>query len=194
MIRGKLLVIAACMSCSAYSLAHAQLKQDEARGEMLYSAHCRECHTAEVHWREKKRASDWSSLKAQVRRWQNNIGLGWDEDDIDSVARYLNSNHYRFPVHTADTVAYGSGGIGQEDRHTTQGTVKDHNLKLVFAERGSGAWHSFRAASKSGRHSRWKASLATAQRPGLKLRIVAYSITPLDVSGDGRGSDRTAGG
>jgi len=76
MIRGKLLVIAACMSCSAYSLAHAQLKQGEARGEMLYSAHCRECHTAEVHWREKKRASDWSSLKAQVRRWQNTVQAG----------------------------------------------------------------------------------------------------------------------
>ena len=61
--------------------------------------------TAEVHWREKKRASDWSSLKAQVRRWEDNIGLGWNEEDIESVARYLNSNSYRFPPHTADAIA-----------------------------------------------------------------------------------------
>jgi hypothetical protein len=42
-------------------------------------------------------------------------------------------------------------------------------------------------------HNHRKATLSTAQRFGLNLRILAYSITSLDVTEDGRDNDRTAG-
>lgn len=70
-------------------------------GELLYSTYCNGCHTTEVHWRAKKLASDWTSLKSQVRRWQDNMSLGWGEDDVAAVARYLNGRYYHFPM--ADT-------------------------------------------------------------------------------------------
>lgn len=76
----------------------AQPTPNNSRGELLYSAHCGSCHTAEVHWREKKLATDWPSLRAQVLRWETNIGMNWTDDDIVAVARYLNEQYYRFPA------------------------------------------------------------------------------------------------
>lgn len=67
------------------------------RGQMLYETHCIACHTAQVHWRDNKLATDWGSLKAQVRRWQASNGQGWNEADIVEVARYLNDTFYRYP-------------------------------------------------------------------------------------------------
>lgn len=68
-----------------------------ARGELLYTTHCVACHTREVHWRARRVARDWSSLTAETQRWQRNLGLGWSDDDVDEVARYLNTTIYRFP-------------------------------------------------------------------------------------------------
>lgn len=73
------------------------------RGQLLYSTHCIACHTAQVHWREKRSASDWPSLKEQVRRWQAAAQLGWTDTDIVAVARYLNETVYRLPQ-TGDVV------------------------------------------------------------------------------------------
>lgn len=66
------------------------------RGELLYSTHCLACHTSQLHWRDKKSATDWASLKAQVRRWQGVNSLGWSEPDITDVTRYLNQTIYGF--------------------------------------------------------------------------------------------------
>jgi hypothetical protein len=67
------------------------------RGELLYSTYCAACHGAQMHWRDKKVATSWPTLLAQVRRWQMNVGVAWTEDDVVSVARYLNARFYRFP-------------------------------------------------------------------------------------------------
>lgn len=67
------------------------------RGELLYSTHCIECHTTEMHWRAQRQARDWDTLKAQVRRWQAVVSLRWSEADINDVARYLNDTIYQFP-------------------------------------------------------------------------------------------------
>ena len=80
------------------SAAAAQPVRDTTRGELLYSTHCISCHTAQVHWRERKVATDWTTLEAQVRRWQDNTGLGWSNADVREVARYLNTLHYRYPA------------------------------------------------------------------------------------------------
>lgn len=76
----------------------AEPARDASRGELLYSTHCIACHTAQVHWRNKKLATDWTTLQAQVRRWQGNTSLGWGEADIAEVARYLNALYYHYPA------------------------------------------------------------------------------------------------
>jgi mono/diheme cytochrome c family protein len=85
--------------------AHAQTTSLPSRGELLYTTHCIACHSSEMHWRSKRRAHDWDSLKAQVRLWQGNSGLRWDEVDIAEVAGYLNETVYRYPR------TPGSGGL-----------------------------------------------------------------------------------
>ena len=68
------------------------------RGELLYSTYCIGCHTTQMHWREKKLATDWRSLRYQVRRWQENVAPGLAEEDSTAIVRYLNNLYYHFPV------------------------------------------------------------------------------------------------
>jgi mono/diheme cytochrome c family protein len=88
--------------------AGAQPEKPVTRGELLYTTHCVACHTTQMHWRDQRRATDWNSLKAQVRRWQATAQLGWSESDIAEVARHLNDTIYRFPQ-TGDRVSWGPG-------------------------------------------------------------------------------------
>lgn len=81
---------------SAGAASQSQPSLAPARGELLYQSHCVTCHTTEMHWRNNKQAVDWNSLKVQVRRWQGNAGLMWDEADIVEVSRYLNDTIYRY--------------------------------------------------------------------------------------------------
>jgi mono/diheme cytochrome c family protein len=85
-----------CALASA-GAAIAQVVPPPTRGQLLYSTHCIECHTTQMHWRTLKQARDWDSLKAQVRRWQATANLGWTETDITDVARHLNETIYQFP-------------------------------------------------------------------------------------------------
>jgi len=78
--------------------ADTQLIHNVTRGELLYSTHCIACHSTKIHWRENKLASDWSSLQSEVQRWQGIARLGWDNEDIENVARYLNATYYRYPM------------------------------------------------------------------------------------------------
>ncbi len=73
------------------------LAQAQSRGELLYTTHCIACHSEQMHWREKKLANDWPSLRVQVKRWQGVAQLQWTDDDIEGVARYLNERFYGFP-------------------------------------------------------------------------------------------------
>ena len=69
-----------------------------ARGQLLYEAHCIECHNSQVHWRSAAAAHDWNSLHAQVNHWQGTANLGWSEDDVTEVTRYLNETIYKFAM------------------------------------------------------------------------------------------------
>ena len=68
------------------------------RGKLLYSTYCIGCHTTQMHWREKKLATNWGSLRYQVRHWQENVAPGLAEEDITAIARYLNDLYYHFPT------------------------------------------------------------------------------------------------
>ena len=76
--------------------ANAQTMGNPGRGELLYSTHCIACHNARVHWREGKLATDWNSLQSQVRRWQKVQALGWSNEDVVEVARYLDTFYYLY--------------------------------------------------------------------------------------------------
>jgi len=97
------LVLAGLAACLAGGQAVAQTTPEPGRGQLLYATHCIACHTEQVHWRDRKAASDWPRLKQEVRRWQAAARLGWTEVDIVAVARYLNETIYHLPQ-TADIV------------------------------------------------------------------------------------------
>ena len=91
-------LLLACLVAGALHAASAQPVVPSARGELLYSTHCIGCHSREIHWRQKKLATDWASLNAEIKRWAGNASLGWSDEEIVDVARYLNAVHYRFAV------------------------------------------------------------------------------------------------
>lgn len=88
-----LLVLAMATSAGAY----AQTAPPPSRGQLLYDTHCVACHTQQVHWRENRAVRNWNDLLVQVTRWQGVASLGWNQGDINQVARYLNTTIYRFP-------------------------------------------------------------------------------------------------
>ena len=91
-------VAAAAAFGFAVVLAQAPSGAADARGELLYATHCVACHSVQIHWRAQKRVADWASLRAEVRRWATNVGLGWSDDEVTDVARYLNATVYRLPA------------------------------------------------------------------------------------------------
>ena len=91
-------VLAVLFGSLSFAAAAAEPEGAGARAQLLYETHCASCHTAKVHWRNDKLASDWNSLKAQVNRWQDISGLKWSEQDITDVAFYLNILHYNYSV------------------------------------------------------------------------------------------------
>jgi cytochrome c len=91
------------LSFNGLALADEQPANDTSRGKLLYSLHCISCHNEQKHWLANKKVADWPSLVSQVRLWQNISNLKWDNNDIESVARHLNSLYYHYP--TPNTLA-----------------------------------------------------------------------------------------
>jgi mono/diheme cytochrome c family protein len=81
---------------------------DETTGRALYNAQCNGCHRTQIHWRDKKIVEDWPSLLREVRRWQQNSGLVWSDDEVLAVARYLNTTWYHFPAMGGKELALGA--------------------------------------------------------------------------------------
>jgi mono/diheme cytochrome c family protein len=92
------IIIIPLILIGSVGVAGAQPVRDPQRGELLYSTHCIACHNSEIHWRDRKLAKDIKSLSAQVYRWQQLAGLGWNNDDISAVTSYLNTLYYHYPV------------------------------------------------------------------------------------------------
>lgn len=75
----------------------AQMPSGSSRGQLLYEAHCIQCHATQIHWRQSRAARDWPSLRVQVENWQRRSGQQWTDEDIDAVARFLNETIYHYP-------------------------------------------------------------------------------------------------
>ena len=95
MIRRTLLA-ALCALFADLAIADGQRTYDPSRGELLYSTHCIACHGTQVHWRDKKLATDWPRLLSEVRHWEGFARLKWTDDDVAEVARYLNAMYYHY--------------------------------------------------------------------------------------------------
>ena len=95
--RVALWTLAALLVAGSLAFAQRTPNTEPSLGEQLYSTQCDSCHTTQVHWRDKRIAKDWPGLVAQVRRWQSNAGLGWTDEEVLEVARYLNVRYYHFP-------------------------------------------------------------------------------------------------
>ncbi len=97
-------IVRALVTLLACSFVATPPAMAQSRGELLYTTHCASCHTAQMHWRDHRAASNWTSLTFQVRRWQGAASLAWSDSDILEVSRYLNDRIYHFEQ-TADTVS-----------------------------------------------------------------------------------------
>lgn len=71
--------------------------QDIERGRLLYETFCVSCHDKSVHSRKQKLATSYREIRAQVNRWQSNIGQTWGASEIEDVTAYLNDSVYLFP-------------------------------------------------------------------------------------------------
>jgi mono/diheme cytochrome c family protein len=92
-------ILAIVFALSGFSAdVTAQTMSPPSRGELLYATHCLACHTDKVHWRDHRVAGNFNALRYEVRRWQKMSTLGWNAEDIEAVARYLNTVYYHYPV------------------------------------------------------------------------------------------------
>ncbi|MGH8580844.1 MAG: hypothetical protein ACREVK_12250 [Gammaproteobacteria bacterium] len=49
-----------------------------------------------MHIREDRRARTLGEVGSQIKRWQKELRLDWNENDIDEVLQYLNSRYYSY--------------------------------------------------------------------------------------------------
>lgn len=84
---------------------------DAARGAILYEARCGECHSESVHGRTKRVAADFDDVRRWVKRWNENLGSRWGDEEIDDVTFYLNKAYYRYacPPRICKIVSLGPG-------------------------------------------------------------------------------------
>lgn len=75
----------------------ADIIETEDRGKLLYENHCTACHHQYVHTRISQKVLSVDDIRQWVIRWSNNLKLGWQDNDIELVADYLNRQFYRFP-------------------------------------------------------------------------------------------------
>ena len=70
---------------------------DPDRGRLLHDQRCVSCHDTRVYKRDSKVARNYDEIRAQVVRWETNVGLKWNDNDIDSVTTYLAQTFYKVP-------------------------------------------------------------------------------------------------
>jgi len=106
-----LAVIAGCGAPPSKSTAgEERTAVDVLRGGELYGTYCIACHTAQVHWRDKRIVQSWDDLRYQVARWQKIAGQSWSREDIDDVAAYLNRTFYEVPC---PLIGCGARSVGE---------------------------------------------------------------------------------
>ena len=65
-------------------------------GASLHEQNCRSCHGPQVYTRPEHKVTTRAGLSKQVRRCELALGLRWFDEQIESVADYLNAQYYHF--------------------------------------------------------------------------------------------------
>ncbi len=65
-------------------------------GKALYEKNCTRCHSTEVFTREDRGIKSLEGLKNRVKQCTVAAEVKWVDEDINSVADYLNKNYYKF--------------------------------------------------------------------------------------------------
>jgi len=73
------------------------LAENPERGRLLYENYCYHCHMTEIHFRVNSRIETWERLQETVRIWQEEMRLGWRDEDILDVSRFLDARFYHLP-------------------------------------------------------------------------------------------------
>lgn len=81
-------------------LAAQPVRADE-RAKVLHDTYCMMCHDTRVYTRSARLANDFTQIRAQVDRWQDNVSLNWSAVEIDLVANYLARRYYKVPCPAA---------------------------------------------------------------------------------------------
>jgi hypothetical protein len=97
------------------ALAQKPATTAQPNGELIYKTYCIGCHTTEVHWREKRLATDWASLKFQVRRFLDNNGIALSEGEVTALTGFLNRRYYKFANPIAGYERVGPVGCRNEE-------------------------------------------------------------------------------
>ena len=66
------------------------------RARALYENHCRSCHESWAHTRDGRMVDSIDELRVRVASWSLHTGLGWTDEEINAVTRYLDRRFYRF--------------------------------------------------------------------------------------------------
>jgi len=74
---------------------------DQERGRLLYENHCAFCHASTVHIREQRKARTPAELRAWIQRWNDELKLNWQDNDVNDVLQYLNNRYYHFSPEAA---------------------------------------------------------------------------------------------
>ena len=85
-------------------LSTAFLVNTEAQdGAALHENHCIACHAAMtggdgsvLYTRDDRKVTSSDALTKQVNRCQTSLGLGWSNDQINSVQQFLHQTYYKF--------------------------------------------------------------------------------------------------
>ena len=104
-----LCTLALLAGCEAASPRADSRAADMLRGRDLYQTFCTACHTAQIHWRERRLVKSWEDLRYQVARWQKYAGQNWSGEEIDDTASYLNQVFYGLPCPLAGGRGPGAG-------------------------------------------------------------------------------------
>ncbi len=82
---------------------HALMLGDAERGKTLHDANCIQCHAAKfggdgsaIYTRADHRIKTVEGLLGQVNFCNNQIGAGFDDDQINDIVKYLNDTYYKF--------------------------------------------------------------------------------------------------
>lgn len=80
------LIIAAGFAFAVLVMAGPASAADTGRGRILYDSRCTACHTTGVHTRPSRKATDFAGIRAQLKRWNRELGGACGREEIVDVS------------------------------------------------------------------------------------------------------------